>query len=595
VKAYCQAELARRCVSDGIGGYTDPSRLTRQPFRLGQQAIAGGVSLKSGVALDDAVQVALDSASVQTAARGLPSRPLARSSPPALSPMQSPSQGAPPQRRTARFRAPALALLLSLLLSPAAGRSLSAQTIPDGVLVIPLKPGNLVQRGRDRLLYDGPRLELLFNPATNGDVYVVVRDLVSLTDLPRGVPATALEIGIDSRPTLRVSLQVVGRGESSRNEQSATVVDAYRGQLSDEDAAALLAASRLRGRVRGVSFESDPKASTPLLAGAKRREGQDVVAIVGPSGGSAAGGGMVGPSVGSAVPVGNLSGSLHGANIRIVRDFAYEAPDSISGRFVAVEEGVSNPVAGPACGTARLCASRWDLRPVSIDLPGTVLPAGGEVPVTVTVENRGATASELSEVQLCFTSYRGGPCQERIANVTLPPMPSASSVRITATAKPGPSESRGFHIAAIVDPDRVTNEENRENNAAATEALATELPALQWLQVEPVVLGEERKAVEITMRIRNKSVAASSLPVEVVVRTEVGTNCESGGGSPFRFQLPALGPRQVVNATLTVRDLTRALCSNASNVSLRVDPDRQLLWGNNHEESHLRRFEAIRR
>jgi hypothetical protein len=506
--------------------------------------------------------------------------------------MESLSQGAPPLRRTARFRAPALALLLSLLFSPPVGRSLSAQTIPDGVLVIPLKPGNLVQRGRDRLLYDGPRLELLFNPATNGDVYVVVRDLVSLTDLPRGVPATALEIGIDSRPTIRVALQVAGRGESSRNEQSATVMDAYRGQLSDEDAAALLAASRLRGRVRGISFESDPQASAPLLAGAKRREGQDVVAIVGPSGGSAAGGGMVGPSVGSAVPVGHLSGSPHGANIRIVRDFAYEAPDSISGRFVAVEERVSTPVAGPACGTARLCASRWDLRPVSIDLPGTVLPAGGAVPVTVMVENRGATASELSELQLCWQSF--GRCEGRIANVTLPPMPSGSSVRVSATARLGPSEGRGLHIAAIVDPDRVTNEENRDNNGLATDALTSELPALQWLQVEPVVLGEERKSVEITMRIRNKSVAAASLPAEVAVWTH--QYCGTDGSSPYRFQLPTIGPRQVVNVQLVVTSPARpAICDNTPTLQLRVDPDRKLLWGNSHEWAKDVVYQAIRR
>ncbi len=498
------------------------------------------------------------------------------------------------QRRASRTRCTLAVLLACLLVSGSVGTEMSAQSIPDGALVIPLKPGNLLQRGRDALLYDGTRLEVLFDPASNGDVYVIVRDLVSLTDLQQGVPGAALELQIDGRPGVRVNLVAVGRGESSRNEQTATVIDAYRGKLSDEEAAALLAASRVRGRVRGLSFESNPSAATPLLANATRRSGADVIAVAGGITRESGSGGRMPPGTGGSPAFTGTAGSPHGANIRIVRDFAFEAPDSVSSKFVEVAESVSNPVAGPACGTSRLCASGWDLRPVAVELPATTVPAGGVVPVTITVENRGAMASAISELQLCFQRNNGyARCEARITNLTLPPIPSAASVRITATARLDPAESSGLYIAAIVDPDQVTSEVNRDNNFLASDALTRELPALQWLQAEAVVLGEERKSVEITMRIRNKSVAARSLAAEVAVLTHY--MCGTDGSSPYRFQLPALGPRQTVTVQLIVSHPIRAVCGNTANLRLNVDPDQKLLWGRAHEYQFVMDYEAIRR
>lgn len=201
---------------------------------------------------------------------------------------------------------------------------------------------------------------------------------------------------------------------------------------------------------------------------------------------------------------------------------------------------------GP-CGASRVCSPGWDLRVVSVTLPASEIGAHSFVPITVEVENRGRTASPVSEVQLC-AGDPGRPCTAKLDLVPLPSLASGERLRVvrrtTSTDATGPLE-----VQAIIDPDHATAEANRSNNTGSSIPFAVLEPALEFVAIDPQPESTAEGYETVTFAVRNPSTYVPSAPTKLLFQ---GPFTGRNNGALYTMDFPALAPRQILRTTVRV-------------------------------------------
>lgn len=284
-----------------------------------------------------------------------------------------------------------------------------------------------------------------------------------------------------------------------------------------------------------------------------------------------------------------------GTTGRMIRDLTItpEGEDTLSARFRLDQQDTVPRRSTRACGPARACVTGWDLALAGVSVPGPEVPQGTPLPVTVAVENRGRVASPVSELMLCLGEVwsDGYQCAQRGAVVTLPALAPGETIRLVLGFPLDQQRHEGT-VIAVVDPDSATTERNRANNVRPSTRFATVLAEYQWLGVEIPPTGRAGQPVPVTLRIRNKSWAATTPQVEFLVGG--GPGCQYGHDSEHRLTVPPIGPRQTVMVRFKVVDAAKMnvdYCSTEPRqMLLIVDPDNRHQWGPAHERSWDRVF-----
>jgi hypothetical protein len=277
----------------------------------------------------------------------------------------------------------------------------------------------------------------------------------------------------------------------------------------------------------------------------------------------------------------------------------FESADTISASFTA-DTGVTRRLAAVPCGPKRACAPGWDLRVVRVTAPRGPVPTAGRFSVIVDVDNHGRVASPASELRVC-TSFGDARCSsargESVGVIDVPTLAPGETIRFAhVVLLTAPNETDGWSVVAQIDPDGTSGEVNQANNAGRSTPIATQLPALEWLAFEVPSVARAGTALPLTVRIRNKSVAATSAPVEVQFYGAVD-RCPRAGMAPYtwghdgphRLMVPAIGPRQVVVLTLAVTDALACGLGEAS-ITAVVDPDATRKWSASTEREIGRQF-----
>lgn len=145
----------------------------------------------------------------------------------------------------------------------------------------------------------------------------------------------------------------------------------------------------------------------------------------------------------------------------------------------------------------------------------------------------------------------GEACPNRAGPLTIPALSPGERLRIVLPIQ-ATNRARRFTLLARIDHDHATAERDVSNNTLETTEKWAELPDLDWIQFQPVVIGEpnEPQFTNLTVRIRNKSFVAV-LGQGSMAFGQNGFMPPLGGR--FSIPTPELGPRQIATVTLTVR------------------------------------------
>lgn len=289
---------------------------------------------------------------------------------------------------------------------------------------------------------------------------------------------------------------------------------------------------------------------------------------------------------------GTASAAASGGALRIVEQRLEPAP----GGAVRSAPDTGTTVLAPAapCGPQRACAAGWDLRVVSVTLPGPEVPAGAPFVARVEVENRGRVAAPASEATLCLTRYTSEACAKPETVVAIVPLPTLGPgeravIRRTAEVPERALETQGWIVVAEVDREGATPEASRANNVGRSAAVAARLPALQFHTVELPEAPRVSAALPVTLRLRNTSAVAASRPTDLQLAgyVECGLSSAAWGGGPNRVAVPAIGPGASFLLRVVAPDAA-GRCSaqyppRRATLKLAVDPDHRQHWSSGHE------------
>lgn len=485
--------------------------------------------------------------------------------------------GRPLERMTNRIMVSCLMLLVSSstvteLLAQASPRA------PDRVGV-PLKLGAL-DRVNSSLL-GGPTVAIQIE--RTGSVRDPLRLRVVLRSLPgKGqltAPSAVFEFDGDGT-TLYSSGPVSGvRRIDDPSSPSPVANDAYVLPLARSEAEALILATNLELRARGKRVQVDggklPQTRTLL---------QSLLA--------AADAGLPLPSTPSESSPGattSATSSYSQSNAVIVLQSRVTG-GSGSALNRPMDSSAKRVLGSTSCGTARLCAQGWDLRVVRIAVDDNVFAPGGFLQGHLAIENRGAAASEISEVRLCVSS--GIQCVGEPATVSVPVLASGERLDLSQPipAYGGRDVAPPYGVLAVIDPDKVTGESNRSNNEAVIRGVTLDTAALAVDVFEvPASLRDGASQLQAAVTIRNASRVASSPARSIQLGGWCGGYRTDWGDIATRVQIPPLGPSQSWSATLAIRH-SGALKTSYPTCELRLT----LLQSNRPEEQEMPERRLVR-
>lgn len=411
---------------------------------------------------------------------------------------------------------------------------------------------------------------------------VVMRDVTGAGD--RAAPDAALEMSVDGGVVISKRVSGVRRLEDVAS-QSAVAVDEYTFPLQVADVRALVSARTVEGRVRGKRLVVDTKhlakatealtALFPSLESVAEAKAPARMTPVSPEGAT----------------VSRDTGG-RGSLIELLEPARIEGADTIGSRFEG-PAGTTRKAPSGACGTQRLCTPDPDLRVVEVALKGSQLPSDKPVHVAVTVENRARTPSAPSELQLCY-SDNSRTCAEKVDLLEVPPL--GSGERITFSRSQAVAGRQSVRFLAQLDPERVTVDRDRGNDARASDEANIVFPEMQVVRIViPDTVSPRLGGIPMTVTVRNKSFVTASPVVDLEFGADYGWRCGWGNNSSATVTVPRLAPRQSATFRLIARPPACHFTPNATHhLTVKID-GRNTKWGAAHERGAARTYLTVDR
>lgn len=193
-----------------------------------------------------------------------------------------------------------------------------------------------------------------------------------------------------------------------------------------------------------------------------------------------------------------------------------------------------------ACGAQRVCVSGYDLRVLGVTVPDSVLGISTLAVATVSLDNRGRSASPASEMVVDFDG-------KNAVRVDLPSFPSGAraSVRVPLQVPQHPDQNT--HVRAVLDPESIPGDKRSDNNETRSAGLRLEMAQFAWQKLTAPDTAQPNRFITLHATVKNASRAAITPAATVVIYNINYAPTQSCGGKSAAFDVPPLVPGGMVS------------------------------------------------